>query len=72
VLEKAIHFQTPDITKVFMYSVDLYMGTISDTTYIKMELSFLPGVGKHVIDNTHYNSLQFCHTTFSYFTLFHS
>jgi len=51
VLERLIHFQTLDLTKFFMCSVDLYMGIISDTTHIKTIFSFSPAIGKHFIGN---------------------
>jgi len=51
-LEKSIHFQTLDLTKFLMCSVDLNMGTISGTTHIKTIYSSLAGIGKNFTGTT--------------------
>jgi len=52
VLEKLIHFQTLDLTKFLICSLDLHMCTFSGTTHIKMIFSFFPGIGNHFIGST--------------------
>jgi len=49
-LEISIHFQTLDLTKFLMCSVDLNMDTISGTTHIKI-FSFSLSIGKQFTDN---------------------
>jgi len=56
--------------KVSCVLTNFSMGSISDTTHIKVIFCFLPGVGKHFIGNTHCSSDD-CNTGHSCFALFH-
>jgi hypothetical protein len=63
-----MHFQTMSPTNFLTCSACLNMGTIGGTTYIKMTVSFLPGIGKHVTCNALCSSNSVMQLTFCIFS----
>jgi len=71
VLEKSIHLQTLDPTTFLICSIDLNMGTISGTAYIKTIFSFLPGIGISLVTYSAALTILSCEWVHSHFAHFH-